>query len=221
MPDSPLSVPDAASRFFDNYLNYLVKASIPQKKRHWYVKRIEEFIKAQSGRKIKSLSGSELNQYFEIIGRQNRLAGWQFFQCIDAIRILYCDLLMSPACQEVNWHYWFDSAKQLEIDHPTTARQLTPEELSYIKERKSNGPLSKVRQSHHDLLVSFTTEIRRRGYAYRTEQSYEQWICRFILFCKNNSPEEVGAKEVKAYLDYRVIQRNVSARDCSGVARAR
>ncbi|PLY14909.1 MAG: hypothetical protein C0631_09165 [Sedimenticola sp.] len=128
---------------------------------------------------------------------------------------------MSPACQEVNWHCWFDSAKQLEIDHPTTARQLTPEELSYIKERKSNGPLSKVRQNHQDLLVSFTTKIRRRGYAYRTEQSYEQWICRFILFCKNNSPEEVGAKEVKAYLDYRVIQRNVSARDCSGVARAR
>jgi hypothetical protein len=64
MPDSPLSVPDAASRFFDNYLNCLVKASILQKKRHWYVKRIEEFIKAQTGRKIKGLSGSELNQYF-------------------------------------------------------------------------------------------------------------------------------------------------------------
>ncbi|MCU7919573.1 MAG: integron integrase [Candidatus Thiodiazotropha sp. (ex Epidulcina cf. delphinae)] len=83
--------------------------------------------------------------------------------------------------------------------------------MSYIKERKGDGPLSKVRTSHHDLLVRFTTEIRRRGYAYRTEQSYEQWICRFILFCKNASPETLGASEVKAFLDYLVIRRNVSA----------
>jgi integron integrase len=211
MLDSPVSVPDAASRFYDNYLNCLIKASIPEKKRRWYVKRIEDFIKAQNGQKIKGLTGADIAQYFEVIGRQNRLSGWQFHQCIDAIRILYCDLLKTRVCQDMNWHYWFDSAKQLEIDHPSTARQLTPEQLSYIKERRGDGPLNKVRQAHHDLLVRFTTEIRRRGYAYRTEQSYEQWICRFILFCKNASPEVVGANEVKAYLDHLVIQRNVSA----------
>ena len=146
-----------------------------------------------------------------MIGRQNHLAGWQFYQYINAIRILYCDLLKTRVCQDVNWDYWLDSAKQLEIDHPTTARQLTPEEMSYIKEHKGDGPLSKVRTSHHDLLVRFTTEIRRRGYAYRTEQSYEQWIYRFILFCNNASPETLGASEVKAFLDYLVIRRNVSA----------
>jgi integron integrase len=211
MSDSPISVPDAASRFYDNYLNCLIKASIPEKQRRWYVKRIEEFIKAHNGHKIKALSGADIARYLDMIGRQNRLAGWQFHQCIDAIRILYCDLLMTQVGQEVNWQYWFDSAKQLEIDHPTTARQLTPEELSYIKERKGDSALNQVRQAHHDLLVRFTTEIRRRGYAYRTEQSYEQWICRFILFCKNTSPEAVGADKVKAYLDHLVIQRNVSA----------
>ena len=83
--------------------------------------------------------------------------------------------------------------------------------MGYIKERKSESPFSKVRTSHHELLVHFTTEIGRRGYAYRTEQSYEQWICRFIPFCKNTSPETVGASEVKAFPDYLVIRRNVSA----------
>jgi integron integrase len=211
MPDSPISVPDPATRFFDNYLNCLVKASIPEKQRRWYVKRIEEFIKKQNGHKIKSLSGPDIDHYFDMIGRQSRLAGWQFHQCIDAIRILYCNFLKTQVCQDVNWHYWLDSAKQLEIDHPTTARELTPEEMSFIKERKGNSPLSEVRKIHHDLLVRFTTEIRRRGYAYRTEQSYEQWICRFILFCKSISPEQVGSAEVKAFLDYLVIQRKVSA----------
>ena len=168
MSDTSSVVPDSVSRFFDNYLKCLVNASIPEKQRRWYVKRAEEFIKTQNGHKIKELSGSDIDQYFEMIGRQNYLAGWQFHECIDAIRILYCDLLKTRVCQEVNWVCWLDSAKQLEIDHPTTARLLTPEEMSYIKERKGDGPLSKVRASHHDLLVRFTTEIRRRGYAYRT-----------------------------------------------------
>ena len=67
------------------------------------------------------------------------------------------------------------------------------------------------RTAHHDLLVQFTSEIRRRGYAYRTEQSYEQWICRFILFCKGSAPEETGTSMIKLFLDYLAIQRRVSA----------
>ena len=211
MSDSPVNVPDAASRFFDNYLKCLNKASIPEKQRRWYVKRVEEFIKAQNGLKIKTLSGNDIAHYFETIGRQNRLSGWQFHQCIDAIRILYCDLLSTCVCQEVEWRYWQDSAKQLDFDHPTTARQLTPDELSYIKERKGEGPLNQIRTTHHGLLVRFTREIRRRGYAYRTEQSYEQWICRFIIFCKGVAPEEVAVDEVKSFLDYLAIRRRVSA----------
>ncbi len=93
MSDSPAIIPDAASRFFDNYLDCLRKASIPEKQRRWYVKRVEAFIKAQNGHKIKTLSGDDVAWYLEVIGRENRLPGWQFPQCIDAIRILYCDLL--------------------------------------------------------------------------------------------------------------------------------
>ncbi len=171
MSDSFRSVPDPVARFFDNYLICLDKASVPEKQRRWYVRRVEAFIKAHSGRKIKSLNSQEVNGYLEMLGRQNRLLGWQFAQCIDAIRILYCDLLSTPVCQTVDWDYWRDSAKQLEIDHPTTARQFTPEELSYRKTRTGEGPLNQIRSSHRALLVRFTTEIRRRGYAYRTEQS--------------------------------------------------
>ncbi|MCM8856657.1 MAG: integron integrase [Candidatus Thiodiazotropha sp.] len=211
MNDASTIVPDPAARFFDNYLKCLIKASIPEKQRRWYVKRLETFIKAQNGNKIKGLSGIEITQYFEMIGRQNRLSGWQFHQCIDAIRILYCDLLKTPTCQAVDWQHWFDSAKQLELDHPTTAREMTPDELSYRKTRTGEGPVNQVRITHHDLLVRFTREIRRRGYAYRTEQSYEQWICRFILFCKNTSPLEAGANEVRLFLEHLAIQRRVSA----------
>jgi hypothetical protein len=193
MSDFPRVGPSAASRFFENLLSCLAKASVPERQRRWYVKRIEEFIKAHEGRKVKSLSGSDIQRYFELIGRQDRLAGWQFRQCVDAIRILYCEALATAACREVDWDYWLNSAKELDAGHPTTARQLTPEELGYLKERRGEGRLQEVRARHRDLLVRFTTEIRRLGYAYRTEQSYEQWIGRFILFCDGAPPDAVGA----------------------------
>ena len=111
MSGFPHVAPGAASRFFENLLSSLAKASVPERQRRWYVKRIEEFIKAHEGRKIKSLSGSDIQRYFELIGRQDRLAAWQFRQCVDAIRILYCEALATAACREVDWDYWLNSAK--------------------------------------------------------------------------------------------------------------
>ena len=200
---------DAASRFFSNYVTCLGKALIPEKQRRWYVKRVEEFISAHRGRKIKRLTGTEIGHYFETIGRRKRLSGWQFTQHIDAIQILYCRLLVTPVCRELDWGYWRDSAKQLDSDHPTTARQLSVDESSFLKERKGEGPLKHIRATHRDLLVRFAREVRRRGYAWRTEQSYEQWISRYILFCKGRAPEQTGADDVRCFLDYLVIERHV------------
>lgn len=186
MSDSPANIPGSASRFFTNYLTRLAKAGVPDKQRRWYVKHIETFIRAQNGRKIKTLTATDITQYLDMLGRQKRLQGWHFVQRIDAIRIMYCDLLALPVGKEIEWDYWLDSAKQLDIDHPTIAPELTPEELTYLKARKGEGPVQQVRKDHRDLLIRLVSEIRRRRYAYRTEQSYEQWVCRYILFARTS-----------------------------------
>lgn len=65
MSDSHISTPDAASRFFSNYLICLDKTSISEKQRRWYMKRVEEFINAQNGQKIKTLTANNGSPYFE------------------------------------------------------------------------------------------------------------------------------------------------------------
>lgn len=207
----PAPTPDTASRFFDHYLRCLEQASVPERQRRWYVRHVENFIKAQNGRKIKHLAARDLQHYFEARGRDPQLQGWQFAQCVQSLRILYCGLLASPLCTEVDWAFWLDSARQLGQDHPSRGRELTPDELAYLKECKGEGPLQAIRAAHHDLLVRLATEIRRRGYAYRTEQSYEQWVCRYILFCKHLAPAQAGASEVRAFLEYLAVRRQVSA----------
>lgn len=95
MSDSLSQHPDAASRFFDNYLILLDRNKMPDKRRCWYVKHVEDFIRAQNRRKVKGLSGHDVSGYLAMLGRHNRLQDWQFSQCIDAMWILYIEDLAS------------------------------------------------------------------------------------------------------------------------------
>lgn len=53
-------------------------------------------------------------------------------------------------------------------------------------------------------------EIRLRGYSIRTEKSYLFWIRQFILFHQKRHPAEMGKEEVKAFLTWLAVTRNVA-----------
>lgn len=53
-------------------------------------------------------------------------------------------------------------------------------------------------------------EIRLRGYSIRTEKSYLFWIRQFILFHQKRHPSEMGGAEVKAFLTWLAVTRNVA-----------
>jgi integron integrase len=53
-------------------------------------------------------------------------------------------------------------------------------------------------------------EIRLRGYSLRTEKSYLFWIKQFILFHGKRHPNDMGADEVKAYLTWLAVKRDVA-----------
>lgn len=52
--------------------------------------------------------------------------------------------------------------------------------------------------------------IRLRGMSYRTEQTYCDWIKRFILFHDKRHPKDMGVEEIRAYLTHLVVARNVA-----------
>ena len=62
-----------------------------------------------------------------------------------------------------------------------------------------------------ELLDQLRDTLRIKHYSYRTEESYVQWVRRFILFHKKRHPAEMGAPEIKAFLAYLARERNVSA----------
>jgi integron integrase len=61
------------------------------------------------------------------------------------------------------------------------------------------------------LLDRVRDSIRVRHYSLRTEQTYIQWIKRFILFHNKRHPGDMGEKEIEAFLTHLAVDRKVSA----------
>lgn len=53
--------------------------------------------------------------------------------------------------------------------------------------------------------------LRRKHYSIRTEQSYVDWIRRFILFHGKRHPAQMDKADVTAFLTHLAVQRNVAA----------
>jgi hypothetical protein len=53
--------------------------------------------------------------------------------------------------------------------------------------------------------------MRFKHYSLRTEQTYLEWMKRFIFFHQKRHPREMGAPEVKAFLTDLAVHRQVAA----------
>ena len=61
------------------------------------------------------------------------------------------------------------------------------------------------------LLDQVRDRIRLKHYSIRTEETYVDWIRRFILFHGKRHPREMGAAEVEAFLTHLAVRGRVSA----------
>ncbi len=72
-------------------------------------------------------------------------------------------------------------------------------------------PESKISGPAPKLLDRVRWHLRVKHYSLRTEQSYVDWIRRFILFHQKRHPDEMGEKEIAAFLTHLAVDLNVAA----------
>ena len=53
--------------------------------------------------------------------------------------------------------------------------------------------------------------IRLKHYSYRTEQTYIDWIERYLRFHNKRPPREMGVPEIQAFLTYLAVEGQVAA----------
>ncbi|MBV6421455.1 MAG: Tyrosine recombinase XerC [Ignavibacteriaceae bacterium] len=61
------------------------------------------------------------------------------------------------------------------------------------------------------LLDKVRTELRSKHYSRKTEVAYTNWIKRFVLFHNKRHPKDMGAEEIKAFVDNLVTNHHVSS----------
>ena len=61
------------------------------------------------------------------------------------------------------------------------------------------------------LLDKVRTELRSKHYSRKTETAYTNWIKRFIFFHNKRHPKDMGAEEIKSFVDNLVTNHHVSS----------
>ncbi|WP_022834904.1 site-specific integrase [Salisaeta longa] len=61
------------------------------------------------------------------------------------------------------------------------------------------------------LLDRVRAACRRKGYSYRTEQTYTRWIVRYVKYHDTTHPRHLEKSDVRTYLSYLATERNVAA----------
>ena len=71
--------------------------------------------------------------------------------------------------------------------------------------------MSPIEPQPRKLLDQVRDVMRLKHYSYRTEQSYVDWIRRYILFHNKRHPREMGSSEIEAFLTHLAVKERVAA----------
>ena len=209
---------DSVERFWEKYINKTKTYKVPDKSVRWYVRRAEEYIKAHSSLRLTQHSPYQVEAFLQDLGRNNRISDWQFKQAVEAIRILFVDMVKPSWANSFQWDFWKESATQLPHSHATIARDSSRfhEEKKDTKNEgrlstSEDGVVKKVAETYPDVFNRLTTEIRVKQYSIRTEHAYQAWIARFIVFHSMVDPATLKGEAVGAFLEYLVVKRGVAS----------
>ncbi len=149
-----------------------------------------------------------LDKYFQVKGRNSALKDWQFCQLVDALRILFIDVLELSWAMDYHWDDLKSQARSLPASHPSVPRQAM-DDVSLNKDTAATVDSIKVQFS--DVFDAVVREIRCRNYSIRTEQSYVAWLVRFIVFCNKKHPKNLDAADIASYLTHLAVNRMVAS----------
>jgi len=205
-------IPKPPRAVWEKFLSRVTDVAGNPTRARWTVVRAERFLRGSRVETFAHFTAADLLEYFEAAATWDGIEGWQLRQIVDALNLLFVDAAGVEWAATFDWRFWHERARHM--DAGSAQRDPPPVDVSTDPRRRksSRSPaFVRMRETHAVLLRKLTTEVRRRAYSIRTEDAYEQWVLRFILFNRPARPESLGAKEIVRFLEYLAVERNVSA----------
>ena len=207
---------ESVSRFWDNYIYKTKGYNVKPKVTRWYVRHAESYIKAYPDLRLAEHSAVQIENYLRDKGRNPHLQDWQLRQIVEALKILFIDMVKAPWAKEFPWGDWIAEVKSLPNSHSTHARDFQPidiikNKIQYMDSDDKESVLYKrVFKKYPEHIRAFITQIRVRQYSIRTERAYLGWLLRYISFYSMQDPAGLSEQNIARYLEHLVVNRKVA-----------
>ncbi len=140
---------------------------------------------------MKEHTAEDIRVYFCRQAVDGWLKDWQYGQMVDALRILFTQIVESPWAAEFPWNEW----KEPHLHFPDRLEQFD-QVGRHIPVSGGNQVFSdslkgrRVADQYGAELEGLRETIRGRNYSIHAEQSYQQWLMRFITLHGHKAPAE-------------------------------
>jgi site-specific recombinase XerD len=204
------------ARFWSEYRKALnADGRLESRHSDWYVKRAQQFVERTRHVRLRSQTAEDLIAYLVQVAARWNLQEWQYIQIVDALRVLFTRMVKTSWANDFPWSKW----KEPHLNFPDEL-----ERYSGLAERAEWRPPVAGTERFKDTAaglkaVDFFKEdfnrlrkaVRARHYSIRTEQTYEDWVIRFLAFNDYRPLQSLGGNDVRLYLEYLADVRRVSA----------
>lgn len=169
------------SKSYQSFEEFLREHRLVREKHlKYYVDWVERFSR-HCGGKLQNISRKSIMTYLDSISKWKNVHDWQIRQADDAVSIFTKNYLKHV--------HGFDMVEQC----------------------RQHGVPVKAGQEAWSQLISDTREaIQIRQYALSTEKTYITWVKQFGVYLKHKAPIQVASGDVKNFLTYLSLQRNVA-----------
>lgn len=198
-------------KFWHDYRCAVLGEGVDEKSADWYVSAVDCYIKNAEGLSLKTHTVRDMEYYLASTIKKENHDEWQYAQVVDALRVLFQKIVKSDWAAGFPWEQWkephLNFPAKLEIESGDKPwRPVKGKE--FFRDSLDGKGWQKLYEKYFEKL---RTEIRKRHYSIRTEQSYENWIARFLVFHGMKEPPMLSAGHVKEYLDYLANDKRISA----------
>jgi len=198
-------------RWPKGYFEVLAEAGLPEREYSFFAHWVRQFFNQNPGKPRRSLGAIELKRFLAALRNNSKMADWQMRQAEDAL-VLYYEQFRGIAlgngselaCPEES----SDDKKHRQTNPVPPLRRVEPTG-SVPAPKEPKHPERRVNMAA--LREAVETALRVEHYAIKTEQSYWQWIRRFVAYHHGRKPSEMDASEIHAFLSYLALNRGVAA----------
>ena len=193
---------------WQKYLDLLNRKRIPEQQQRWYVKRVEDFLKQHPGKRKREFFPADIEKYFQLQSRDSSLTAWQYRQMVDALQLLFVDLTATSLSKTVDWGYWKEAFIEYNPAKSHLSKEISPEVVAadYSAVKFPDG------SDYDGVLKAMARLIRSRHYSIRTEQSYLDWVSRFLHSTGGKSVFSINRSDVENFLSDLAVNRNVAVK---------